>query len=282
MRYDNAMKAMCARVPIALCQWLGIDITGEVTPLSLSETAPTAAARHVDALVAIGTWLVVHIEFQTSGEPRFGFRMLDYRVRLYARPELKGHQLVQHVVMLGDGTIDDGLRDIQLDYRYQVHYLRDQPVEPFLADPHLAPLASLANVPDHERPAVLSRAAALIDTIDDPELREVLASAAADLALLRLDLGIIRTTLEDHAMSIPSYAEELAKELAKEAAQEAAKEAAKDARDETREQMVAAMLRHRFGPDERIPALARQLAGLDPEEFYDRCDQATRLEDLIS
>jgi hypothetical protein len=204
--------------------------------------------------------------------------MLDYRIRLYARPELKSKHLVQHVVMLGDGTIDDGVQDSQLDYRYQVHYLRDQPVEPFLADPHLAPLATLANVPDHERAAVLTRATALIATIEDPELRDVLASAAADLALLRLAPGIIISTLEDHAMSIPSFA----KTLAEMSDEERSQIVEGIARRRARREMVAAMLRHRFGPDERIPALARQLDRLDPEDFYTRCDRAKRLEDLIS
>jgi hypothetical protein len=244
----------------------------------MSEAAPATAARAVDALVAIGTWLVVHIEFQSSAEPRFGLRMLDYRVRLYLLPEMKGKRLRQHVIMLGDGTIEAGLRDDDLDYHYQVHYLRDEPVEPFLADPALAPLATLANVSDSDRPAVLARAAALIATIEDDELRVVPATAAADLALLRVGSDIIIQTWKEYAMPIPSFAEALAEHRGEEKYQEGLEQGL----EQGRRQMVETMLRHRFGSDERIPALACRLVELGMDECLARCEQARSLDELAS
>jgi hypothetical protein len=38
--YDNAMKAMCTAVPMALCRWLGVEVLGEVEPIRISEMAP--------------------------------------------------------------------------------------------------------------------------------------------------------------------------------------------------------------------------------------------------
>src|SRR5262245_61402202 len=96
--YDNASKAMFAHILIAMCRWLGLDMAGGVSATRISEAVP-AAARQVDALVAVGSDLLVHIEFQTSAETAFWVRMLDYRLRLYQRPEAKGRRLVQHVVM---------------------------------------------------------------------------------------------------------------------------------------------------------------------------------------
>jgi predicted transposase/invertase (TIGR01784 family) len=230
----------------------------------------------------------VHIEFQASGEARYGYRMLDYRVRLYARPEVRGKRLVQHVIMLADGSVDDGIRDDDLDYRYQVHYLREQPVEPFLADPELAPLAALAKVSDDERPAVLRKVAALIATVEDPELRRMLSEAAADLALLRLDVAIIKSTWEENDMSIPSFARALYEEeleahrqkVREEALEEGREAGREEGREEGREQLVVGILRHRFGHDARIPALARQLAALDGDDLMRHFEQATSLDDL--
>jgi hypothetical protein len=268
--FDNAMKGMFGAVPAALCRWMRVDIEGEVSTIPLSELASPAVTRQVDALVAIGEGVVVHIEFQSSGEARFAMRMLDYRLRLYRRAEVRGRRLVQHVVMLGDGTVEDGLQEDGLDYRYAVHYLRDQPVEPLLSEPALAPLATLAKVPDRERPLVLRRAIDLIASVTDPELRTVLADAAADLATVRLGPDIIQSTWEDSEMPVPSFAN-LRYETGR-----------SEGREEGREAMISAMLNHRFGPDARIPSVARALAALEPDDYLDRFEKADRLDDLTA
>jgi hypothetical protein len=40
------------------------------------------------------------------------------------------------------------------------------------------------------------------------------------------------------------------------------------------------MLRRRFGPDARIPAIAQHLAGLDPDDCLTRIGAATNLDEL--
>src|SRR5689334_1992669 len=89
-RYDNAMKALCVRAPTVLCRWLGIPVDHGVEVVRLSEVAPKATTRQVDALLHVGGWLVVHVEFQTKGETLFGWRMLEYRTLLARRPEPAG------------------------------------------------------------------------------------------------------------------------------------------------------------------------------------------------
>jgi hypothetical protein len=42
------------------------------------------------------------------------------------------------------------------------------------------------------------------------------------------------------------------------------------------------MLRHRFGADARIPDLARRLSTLELDDYLDRLDKATSLDDLAT
>jgi predicted transposase YdaD len=278
--YDNAMKAMCAAVPDALCRWLGVEVDGEVSSVRLAETVPALAARQVDALVAIGDALLLHIEFQSHGESAYGLRMLDYRLRLYRRTEMVGRELSQHVVMLGPGRVDEGIHDRQLDYGYRVHYLAEQPVEPLLADPALAPLAPLAHVADRDRPLVLRRALDLIAALADDHLRTVLAYAAIDLAGLRLGRDIIDTTWEDTAMPIPSLLKRTFEEGREVGREKGRREGREEGREAGRQEMVTGMLRHRFGSDPRLQKIARRLASLDLDVYLDRLDKAESLDDL--
>jgi hypothetical protein len=73
-------------------------------------------------------------------------------------------------------------------------------------------------------------------------------------------------------MPIPSFAEGMYKEGLAEGREEG--------RDQEREGILAGLIRHRFGPDERIPAIARRLATLDLDEYLARIDRASGLDDL--
>jgi hypothetical protein len=263
-RYDDAMKALCAQVPLPLCQWLGVPVEGTVEPVRLSEMAPRAATRQVDALLAVGNRTIVHVELQSSGEAFFGWRMLDYRSLLSRRPELKGMALHQHAVVLGWDRVDEGVHDDEVDYRFTVHYLRDQPVEDFLERPELAPFAVLADLPGDARRSALRRALDLIGPVTDDHVRSVLAHAAVELAALRLDSDTIKATWEDSAMPIPSLLNETYEE----------------GRADGREELVVAMLRQRFGPADGLPVVARRLATLDPDEVLARIGRAADLAEL--
>jgi hypothetical protein len=263
-RYDNAMKAMCTYVPLALCRWLGLPLAGGVEVARLSEMATKAATRQVDAILAIGDWLVVHLEFQAHGEVFLGWRMLDYRSLLVRRPELKGKQLVQHLIVLGSDRVDEGVHDNEVTYSYTVHYLCDHPVEEFLADPELAPFAALADLADEDRADALRRALDLIAAVADSALQLALAQATVDLAGIRLDDDKIDATWEESAMPIPSVLNRKFEE----------------GRVTGREELAAAMLEERFGPDGRVTAIAHQLASLAPHDLAKRLDQVSSLDEL--
>jgi hypothetical protein len=267
-QYDDAVKALCLLEPASLCRWLGATVSGSVRAVRRSESLSTAT-RQVDALIAIDDQIALHVEFQADSEPRFDLRMLDYRLRLYRLPDLVGIEIAQHVVMLGRGGIDHQLRDGQLQYTFAVHYLRDEPVAPLLADVGLAPFAALADLPDDDHRAQTLRAALdLIAGVSDDHTRAVLAQAAVDLAALRLDPATINATWEDSAMPIPSLL------------QRTHDEALQQGREAGREEFVGSMLRRRFGHDERIAAIAHGLAALPPDDCLARITAAADLDEL--
>jgi hypothetical protein len=266
-RFDGAVRALCALVPAQICRWLGVQVEGDVHVVQLSE-AVAPVTRQVDALVAVGDDLALHIEFQTAGEARFAWRMLDYRLRLAARPELVGRRLLQYAVVLGPGTVEGGITEERLIYSYVVEYLRDQPVAPLLDDPCLAPFAPLAHLSDDGRAAVLRQSLDVIAAVADTTVRVALARAAVDLAALHLDPATIDATWEESAMPIPSLLQRQYEEGLEKGLERGLEEAA------------AAVLRRRFGADERIGAIARHLAALGPDRYLDLVERAGSLDEL--
>jgi hypothetical protein len=135
---------------------------------------------------------------------------------------------------------------------------------------------------------MLARVLDEIARLPDPHLREVLGRVTIDLAAIRLDRVTITTTWEDSAMPIPSFLDTLYQEGRAEGRQEGRAEGRQEGRHEGRtegcrrgwEQAASALLRHRFGDDPRIPALARSLAPLGPEAYLTRIERATSLDDL--
>jgi hypothetical protein len=203
----------------------------------------------------------VHLEFQTSAERYFAHRMLDYWSRLSRAPDLAGLRIEQHAVVLGAGLVDGSLHGHRLRFSFEVHYLRDQPVDDLLANPTLAPFAALARVGDHQRGEVLRRALDLIVTVGDDHGRTVLQRAAMDLARLRLDAATIDSIWKESAMPVPSWTKQLY--------------------DEGLEDAAGAMLRLRFGDDERVPGIARHLVRLGADEFVARIEAAGSLDELV-
>jgi hypothetical protein len=137
----------------------------------------------------------------------------------------------------------------------------------------LLPFAPLSGMADADRPAMLARVLREVASVADPVQREVLQRVTIDLAAIRLDRDTIRSTWEDSDMPIPSLLNTLY--------QEGRAAGREEGREEGRRQAAAALLRHRFGPDARIPVIARRLARLAPEGYLDQIDAAKELDDLV-
>jgi hypothetical protein len=271
-RYDDAVRALCAVDLTGLCGWLGAEVCEQPQLLRLSESAPPASTRQLDLLVGVDDHTLLHVEFQTRPEARFAQRMLEYWLRIEAQDELRDRVIHQHVVLLGDGDLDNRLFRVGLDFVFAVSPVRHEDPERFLAEPGLVPLAALGRVPDRLRPAVLRRALGIVAGIDDPDHRHNLARATVELAHVRLDAATINRTWEVSAMPIPSLLNKLY--LEGEAKGRA------EGRSEGRTAMVTSLLRHRFGDGPGIASVAERLGALDDDEALDRIEQASSLSDL--
>jgi hypothetical protein len=153
-RYDDAVKAVCALDLAGLCNWLGVKVASPTTPLRLAESAPPTTTRQMDLLVAVDDDTVLHVEFQTRPERRFPQRMLDYWLRIEASLDRPGLRIIQHVIQLGDGHIEDTLVRDDIVFSYDVHRLCDEDPEQFRERSRPAP-----------RPA--RRALAVVAAVED-------------------------------------------------------------------------------------------------------------------
>jgi hypothetical protein len=264
-QHDDSIKSLGQLEPASLCRLVGVPIDASTRVVRISESLPTTT-HLVDALLAIDDRLVLHIEFQTRPERRFPERMLGYLGRLVGSGAFDGIKVEQHAVLLGPGTLNDRLPEY--NFRFQVHYLRQAPVGPLLADIGLAPFAVLADLPDDDHRARTLRAALeRIAAVSDRRTRETLAWATASLATLCLTTDTITTTWEEIAMPFPSFAQALHEQGLEQGLEQGRK-------------ILGSMLRQRFGPDPRIPAIAHHLATLDPDDCTARIAAATDLDEL--
>jgi predicted transposase YdaD len=217
-----------------------------------------------------------HVEFVHTPARDLLDRMLEYRARILRRDP--GQTLDQHILVLADGQVPDRLTDGgRYPFDVTVTYLRDHDPTVFLADPTLAPLAVLAR-PSSDRPrtTTLREALALITEVSDPKRRHALAETALVLAGIRLDRDTIETITQEARMSF-TLAETLAgRQIAAEA------QARGQARGTVlgRATVLAALLRRTFGDDDRIEAIATDLAQLPHDEALDLALTAKNLDDL--
>jgi hypothetical protein len=276
--YDDALKALWPADLAGLCRWLGVPVEGE--PVRLAESVPAATTRAVDLLVSVRPGRAVHIEFQTRPERRFPWRMLDYRVRLSGLRDLAGSTIEQHAVLLGAGRLAAGIDEPGLSFSYAVHHLQDEDPEQFLAEPALAPFASLARLSQGARSAVLARALQLIATAPDRARRETFVRATVNLAELYLAPATIESIREDHTMPLPTGFDDYLRDKAREAGLEGRELELEQGRKRGLEQAAESLLRVRFGDDPLIGHIARRLARLGAEACMRRIEAAADLDEL--
>jgi hypothetical protein len=271
-RYDDAVKAVCALDLAGLCNWLGVKVASPTTPLRLAESAPPTTTRQMDLLVAVDDETVLHVEFQTRPERRFAQRMLDYWLRIDASLDRPGLRIIQHVIQLGDGHIEDTLVRDDIVFSYDVHRLCDEDPEQFLVDPGLVPFAALAGNDPARRPDQLRRALAVVAAVEDARGREVLARATVELAAIRLGAATISTTWKESPMPIPSVLSKLY--------DEGLEEGLEKGREKGLIEAVASLLRIRFGDDPGVDALASRLAALGATKAMAAVERAGSLDEL--
>ena len=187
---------------MAMCRLLGEDPVEE--PVLLSESLPVNA-MFVDALLRVGPNRLLHTEFVRQVEPDLGPRMLEYRARIMRRHP--GMTLVQHVLLLADGTVPDRFGDEEYSFRLHVSYLRDRHPKEFLATPSLAPLAVLAKAHD-ERARVVNFKSSLrviSGAGTSPSRIQELAGAAGALATVRLTSRTIKQIWKETLVNVLTH-----------------------------------------------------------------------------
>lgn len=271
--YDNAVRFLAATDVGELCRWLGIPVRPAAAPIS--ESLP-GYAMHADLLVESEAGGITQVEFVTHVTADLIRRLVEYRARVMDRhPD---RSLQQHVLVLGRGRVAGEVRDAEEFWmRLHVFYAREQDPADLLKSPSLAPLAVLARASGPaERVSLLRAALKAIHTGADPSRRSKLTDTATTLAAIRLDRATIESIWEESDVPIDIRDTDLARSFVAEGREEGREEGRRGAAAE----WAAASLRRRFGPDERIPALASALARLTADRAAQVIDSSESVEGL--
>jgi predicted transposase/invertase (TIGR01784 family) len=156
--------------------------------------------------------LVLHLEFQTEPDPTMGFRMLDYRVRVYRRfPQKTMHQFVIHLKRSNNDLVyQDSFQVGETLHRYQAIRLWEQPSEIFLQSPGLLPLAVLTQTSD---PTLkLREVATALEQIEDNRVKANLMAATSVFGGILLAPELIKTILRSEIMKESAVYQEILEE----------------------------------------------------------------------
>ncbi|MCG8364512.1 MAG: Rpn family recombination-promoting nuclease/putative transposase [Pseudanabaenales cyanobacterium] len=196
--FDTICKFLIESFSTDFASWL----LGE--PIALTELNPSELSLEpirADALILMQSdSLVLHVEFQTQPDPEIPFRMLDYRLRVYRRfPYKSMRQVVIYLQQTGSELVQQTTFTLpSTRHEFEVIRLWEQPLEMFLNTPGLLPFAALSRVAD--RPEALRRVAAQLEAMPDYRMQSNVTAAAAILAGLVLEKGMIQQILRREIM----------------------------------------------------------------------------------
>ncbi|MFM7439322.1 MAG: Rpn family recombination-promoting nuclease/putative transposase, partial [Snowella sp.] len=153
-----------------------------------------------------------HLEFQTEPDESMGFRMLDYRVRVYRRfPAKTMHQVVIYLKPTKSALVyPDSFQLGETIHRYRAIRLWEESTELFLNSSGLLPLAILTK---SEEPRIrLQEVAKGLDTIENQGVRANLMAATAVFAGLVMEPEMIKTILRSDIMKESAFYQEILQE----------------------------------------------------------------------
>ncbi|MFM7440824.1 MAG: Rpn family recombination-promoting nuclease/putative transposase [Snowella sp.] len=208
--FDNACKFLAENFSEDYATWL----LGR--PVQLTKLSPTELSLEpirADSLILEQSEdLVLHLEFQTEPDKTMGFRMLDYRVRVYRRfPNKTMHQVVIYLKPTKSALVyQDSFQLGETIHRYRVVRLWEQSSEVFLKKGGLFPLAVLTE--SENRIIRLREVAQRLDTIEDPGMRANLMAATALFAGLVMEPETIKTILRNDIMKESAFYQDILQE----------------------------------------------------------------------
>ena len=118
--FDNVSKFLAENFSEDYASWF---LGRPVTLTKLSPTELSLEPIRADSLILEQSEdLVLHLEFQTEPDENMGFRMLDYRVRVYRRfPSKTMHQVVIYLKSTKSNLVyQDSFQFGETSHRYRV------------------------------------------------------------------------------------------------------------------------------------------------------------------
>ncbi len=208
--FDNACKFLAENFSEDYATWL----LGR--PVQLTKLSPTELSLEpirADSLILEQSEdLVLHLEFQAEPDKTMGFRMLDYRVRVYRRfPNKTMHQVVIYLKPTKSALVyQDSFHLGETIHRYRVVRLWEQSSEVFLKKGGLLPLAILTK--SEEQIIRLREVAQRLDTIENPGVWANLMAATAIFAGLVMEPKMIKTILRNDIMKESAFYQDILQE----------------------------------------------------------------------
>jgi predicted transposase/invertase (TIGR01784 family) len=138
--FDNVSKFLAENFSEDYATWL---LGRPVTLTKLSPTELSLEPIRADSLILEQSEdLVLHLEFQTEPDENMGFRMLDYRIRVYRRfPNKTMYQVVIYLKPTKSNLVyQDSFQLGETTHRYRIIRLWEESSDLFLTSPGLLAL----------------------------------------------------------------------------------------------------------------------------------------------
>lgn len=196
--FDNTCKFLAESFSEDFASWL----LG--TPVSMTRLSPSELSIEpirADALILLNSDdVVLHIEFQTEPDPTMGFRMADYRLRVFRRfPTKQMRQVVIYLTRSKSELVYQNVFEIPgTRHEFEVIRLWEQSTQPFLEATGLLPLAVLTQTSDAAQ--TLRQVAAKVEAISEMRVQSNIAASTGILAGLLLKRDFINQILRRDIM----------------------------------------------------------------------------------
>lgn len=282
--FDNLCKFLAESFSEDYATWL----LGK--PIKLTQLSPTELSlepiRADSLILEQSEKLVLHLEFQTKPDASMGFRMLDYRLRVYRRfPTKAMYQVVIYLKPTSSPLVyEDQFQMGETIHPYRVIRLWEENPDIFLQSPGLLPLAILTQQSD---PTIrLREIAVALENIENPRLKSNLMAATAIFGGLVTDPAIIRTILRNEIMKESAFYQEILREGLQEGREQGIQQGLQEGIQQGLQRGELTFLRRllvkRFGPiSEAIELRLAQASTLELERWGERILDAESLNQVF-
>ena len=275
--YDAALKLLLqSSADLTMRQLAGVPIHKW-----LNVEFPEVQSTRVDLLGETDSGDLVHIELQSTNDPKMALRMAEYCLRVY---RIFGKLPRQVLLYVGEDPMrmQTALNGPDLSFRYRIVDVRELDGETLLQSDRVGDnvIAVLARLQDHREAVrrIVSKIAGL--AIEERE-------AALKTVLVLSGLRHLGTVIEEEARKVPILNDILQHEVLGREFNKGRQEGRQEGLQEGRQEEAAAMLRRqitaRFGP---LPSWAEdRLANkstAELEELGIKLLTATTVEELLS